>query len=125
MYIRGESDREAEIRQFHLALAIDEDVVALDVFSLGVSVIITAMDPIVAVQTVQRPKNALTHVRDETLLDVHVGAENARQRALLHELHHDPQLIAPVETVANEHDVAVVTGLLESELIADVHQLAQ
>ena len=125
MYIRGESDREAEIRQFHLALAIDEDVVALDVFSLGVSVIITAMDPIVAVRTVQRPKNALTHVRDETLLEVHVGAENARQRALLHELHHDPQLIAPVETVANEHDVAVVTGLLESELIADVHQLAQ
>lgn len=83
------------------------------------------MDAIVLVETVQRTENALTHVRDVSLLEVHLGAQNTRQRALLHELHHDPQLVAPVEAVAHEHDVAVVAGLLQRQLVADVHQLAQ
>ena len=87
--------------------------------------IATAMDAIVLVETVEGSENTLTHVRDESLLEMHVRAEDPRQRALLHELHHDPQLVAPVETVAHEDDVAVVAGLLQRELVADVHQLAQ
>lgn len=83
------------------------------------------MDTIVLVETVQRAENALTHIRDVSLLEMHFRTQNARQRALLHELHHDPQFVAPIEAVAYEYDVAVVTGLLQCQLVADVHQLAQ
>lgn len=93
------------------------------------------MNAIVRVHAHQRLQDALAHVRDARLRELHVLAHDARETALAHVLHHDlrltrrdrpyPELVLPVEAVAHPYDVVVVAGLLQRELVADVQQLAQ
>ena len=62
---------------------------------------------------------------------MHVCADDACEAALAHVLHHDlrvrragrlhPEFVLPVEAVAYPHDVAVVRGLLESQLVPDIY----
>ena len=120
-----QSHREAEIGQLHLALPVDQDVVALDIYASPAVAFTTSMNAVVGMQGLQRAQNALADICEAWLAEADLFTHDAGETALAHELHDDPQLILPVKAVAHVNDIGMTGGLLKRELVLDIQQLAQ